>query len=124
MRDTQEDFARQMLMRLPRSLPNLNFAQHVTHDGSQERLAIEAAGPRGFRAILLADAHTCVPVALEYIAAGAAKRVDLSAYRLVDGIRFPTMLKTSRDEAPFLEESVSKIEVNAPNVNADFATGP
>jgi hypothetical protein len=126
MRAAHEDFADQMLMRFPRALDGIRLTSHTTRDAGQDRLAIDATGPDDFRATLLADARTCVPVALEYLTgkgANAETRVDLSGYRAFGGIRFPTRLATSRAGEPVMRETVSKIEVNPSNLAADFTSG-
>jgi hypothetical protein len=113
----RQNFARQMLMRLPRKLPGVRLSQDVTTDAGRERLAVEALGPDGFRATLLADSGSCVPIALQYGVTGivtSAWRVDLSEYRTFGGIRFPTVLRESRDGLPYREERVTSVEVNTP----------
>jgi hypothetical protein len=125
MRSARLDFARQMLMRLPRASAGVNLSQRVTRDAGQERLAIDASGPDGFRATLLANPDTCMPVAFQYegnLRSGSATvRVDLSDYRPFGGVRFPTVLKTSQGGTPYTEERVSNIELNAPGADQYFA---
>jgi hypothetical protein len=126
MRSARLDFARQMLMRLPRASAGVSLSQRVTRDAGQERLAIDASGPDGFQATLLANPDTCVPVALEYEGSDrflgpTTVRVHLSEYRPFGGVRFPTVLKTSHGGAPYTEEHVSTIELNAPGADQYFA---
>lgn len=113
-----QDFARQMLMRLPRTLAGVRLSQRQISDSGQDRLAIEASGADGFRGTLLVDRESCVPIALQYLTTGAAvsgtTRVDLSEYRLFGGLQFPTVLKTSVGGQPFHEERVTSVEVNTP----------
>ena len=120
-----QDFARQMLRRLPRKLGGVRLSQRVTSDSGRDRLAIEASGADGLKATLLVDRETCVPIALQYITTGAAMngvtRVDLSEYRPFGGIRFPTVLKTSIAGQPYHEERVTSIEVNTPTAAKAFA---
>jgi hypothetical protein len=127
MRSARLDFARQMLMRLPRAYAGVNLSQRVTRDAGEERLAIDASGPDGFLATLLANPDTCVPVALHYEGSGLSGattvRVELSDYRPFGGVRFPTVLKTWHGNTPFTEEHVSTIEMNAPDANQPVAPG-
>jgi len=120
-----QDFARQMLMRLPRKLARVRLLQRVTSDSGRERLAIEASGADGFRATLLLDRGTCLPIALQYTPSGAAiggvRRVDLSEYRPFGGVRFPTVLKTTVSGRPYHEERVTTIELNTPTAAKAFA---
>jgi hypothetical protein len=123
-RHARLQFMREMLMRLPRALAGVTLSQRVMDDGGQERLAIDASGPYGFRGTLLADARTCVPVAFQYAMDRLDRmivRTDLSAYRSFGGIRFPTMLTTSRGGTPDTEERVSRVEVNTPGAEQAFA---
>lgn len=125
MRNARLQFIREMLMRLPRALPGVTLTQRVASDGGRERLAIDASGPDRFQATLLADSSTCVPVALQYAMDRLDRmivRTDLSAYRAFGGIRFPTMLKTSRGGIPYTEERVSRVDVNAPGADQYFAS--
>jgi hypothetical protein len=121
----QHDFARQMLMRLPRELAGVRLQQRVTSDSGRDPLAIEASGADGFKATLLVDRGTCVPIALQYSTVTAAlsgvARVDLSGYRAFGGIRFPTMLRTSIAGQPYQEERVTSVEVNTPAAAKAFA---
>jgi hypothetical protein len=123
----RQEFARQVLMRLPRTLPGVRLTQQVTTDSGRERLAVEAFGPDGFRAALVADRGSCVPIALQYaFVAGTVRtdiRVDLSEYRAFGGVRFPTVLKESRDGLPYSEERVTSVEVNTPAAAKGFAGG-
>jgi hypothetical protein len=119
-----KDLARQMLMRLPRKLPGVRLSQRVTSDSGRDRLAIEASGVDGFRATLLVDRGTCVPIALQYMSSGVisgVRRVDLLEHRPFGGVRFPTVLKTSIGGRPFMEERVTSIEVNTPAATRAFA---
>jgi hypothetical protein len=124
-RHARLQFMREMLMRLPRALAGVTLSQRVMDDGGQERLAIDASGPYGFRGTLLADARTCVPIAFQYagtpFSRTAITRTDLSEYHAFGGIRFPTMLKTSHGGTPYTEERVSRVEVNAPGADQYFA---
>jgi hypothetical protein len=119
--DARHDFARHMLTRLPRKLPSVRLARRVTIDSGRERLAVEAVGTGGFRATLLADRGSCVPVALQFAIVSIAWRIDLSEYRTFGGIRFPTVLRESRDGLPFREERVTTVEVNTPTAARGFA---
>jgi hypothetical protein len=126
MRIAREDFVRQMLMRLPRVFADFALSERVIRDAGQERLALEVSGADGFRATLLADLETCVPLALQYTGVSPTKgfvpeRADLSEYREFDGIRFATLLKISQNGEPFAEERVSDVELNAPDAAEYFA---
>ena len=127
LRNARLDFVRQVFMRLPREIAGVILSPRVARDGGQERLAIDVAGPDGFQATLLADRDTCVPVAFQYPGNNRVRavtaRVDLSEYRVFAGIRFPTALKTSNDGQPYAEESVTSVEVNAPDADSYFAPG-
>jgi hypothetical protein len=121
----RQGFVREILMRLPRELPEVNLSQRVTRDAGQERLAIDASGSTGLVATLLADSQTCLPVALQYakaaIRAGSdTYRIDLSAYRRFGGILFPTVLRTTRNGQPWQDEYDSDIQVNVPFDDAYF----
>jgi hypothetical protein len=121
----RQDFNRQMLMRLPRQVAGVRLSQRMTTDSGRERLAIEASGTAGVEATLLVDRATCVPVALLYTRVSSTfrgvARVDLSGYRLFGGIRFPTVLRTSRDGEPYQEERVNLVEVNSPTAARAFS---
>ena len=112
------DFARQMLMRLPRKMDGVKFAQRVLTDQGRERVAIDASGSNGFRATLLVDRGTCVPIALEYTTTrafvGGVAHIDLLQYRPFGGVRFPTVLRTTIGGQLQEEERVTSIEVNTP----------
>ena len=120
-----QDFARQMLMRLPRKSAGLTLLQRVTRDSARERVAIEASGADDFSATLLVERGTCVPIALQYNTVTAGKsglaRVDLSGYRSFGGIRFPTVLTTLIAGLPYSEERVTSVEVNTPTAAKAFA---
>jgi hypothetical protein len=120
-----QDFARQMLMRLPRTLAGVRLMSHVTNDLGRGRLALEALGTEGFSATLLVDRDTCVPIALQYLTTGAAvsgiTRVELSEYRSFGGVQFPMVLRTSVSGQPYHEERVTNIEVNTPAAAQAFA---
>ena len=120
----RQDFARQVLMRLPRTLPGVRLSQRVTNDSGRERLAVDAFGPDGFRATLLADRASCVPIALQFVfVSGSVQdpwRIDLSEYRAFGGIRFPTLLRESSGGLPFREERVTSVEVNTPTAAKGF----
>jgi hypothetical protein len=112
------DFAREMLMRLPRKLAGVNLAQRVINDSGRERLALEASGADGFKATLLVERGTCVPIALQFntvqgFIVGLA-RIELSQYRPFGGVRFPMLLRESIAGEPQEEERVTSIEVNTP----------
>lgn len=111
-------FVREMLMRLPRELADVRLSQRTTIDAGQERLAIEASGLDDLDTTLLADPRTCMPVAVQYTGASPTGpdpyRVDLSEYRRFGGILFPTVLKTTKNGEPWVEEYDSEIQVNAP----------
>jgi hypothetical protein len=113
------EFVHEMLMRLPRELVGVRMRPRLASDSGQERLAIDVFGMDRLRATLLADPRTCVPVAAEYLSGSDSYRVELSGYRAFGGIRFPTVLKYARDGAPWNEEHVSEIQVNAP-VDDDY----
>lgn len=121
----RQDFARQMLMRLPRTSSGVRLSQHVVTDSGRERLAVEAFGPDGYRATLLADRGSCEPIALQFVVVtGTVKnawRVDLSEYRAFGGIKFPTLLRESIDGLPSREERVTSVEVNTPTAAKGFA---
>ena len=121
----RQDFARQLLMRLPRTLPGVRLSQRVTNDSGRERLAVDAFGPDGFRATLLADRGSCVPMALQFVFVGGTVqdpwRVDLSEYRAFGGIKFPTLLRESSGGLPFREERVTSVEVNTPTASKGFS---
>jgi hypothetical protein len=114
-------------MRLPRSLAGVQVSRRVIREGNRRRLALDLTGADGFHATLLADAVSCVPVALEYptntTPHSTTTRVDLSEYRDFGGIRFPTVLRTSDGGQPWAVEHVSQIEVNAPNSRQYFVPG-
>jgi hypothetical protein len=112
-------FVHEMLMRLPRELAGVRMRPRLTRDSGQERLAIDVFGMERLRATLLADPRTCVPVAAEYLSGSDKYRVELSEYRAFGGVRFPTVLKYAKDGAPWNEEHVSEIQVNAP-VDDDY----
>lgn len=123
MQSARQDFVREMLMRLPRELPDVRLSQRMIRDAQQERLAIDAIGPDGLDATLLVERDTCIPIALQYQSSTGllTSRVDLSGYRGFGGIRFPTVLRTARNGQAWIEEHDSDVEVNVPH--ADFASG-
>ncbi|MEO8484390.1 MAG: hypothetical protein ABI634_19440 [Acidobacteriota bacterium] len=127
MRSARLDFARQMWPRFPRSAAGVTVSPRVIREGSRERVALDLAGSDGFQATLLADAVSCVPMALEYSTTtqrpSTMTRVDLSEYREFGGIRFPTVLATSTDGHATVVEHVSRIELNAPDSRQYFAAG-
>jgi hypothetical protein len=128
MRSARADFVREVLMRLPRELPDVRLSQRTVHDdadGGHDRLAIDGYGRDGLEATLLADPETCVPVALQYRSSTGllASRVDLYDYRRFGGIRFPTMLRTVRNGQPWIEEHDTDVQVNAPQADRYFASG-
>jgi hypothetical protein len=123
-RAAREAFVREMLMRLPRALTGATFSSHPIQDAGQARLALEATGPDGSRATLVADSQTCVPTAVLYKIGASTARIDLSTYRTFDGIRFPTVLTMSRSGVPVEMENVSTIEVNAPATEKAFTPTP
>ena len=119
-----QDFAREMLMRLPRKVQGVNLTQRAVKDSGRERLAIEASAADGFKATLLVEAGTCVPIALQFdtvrgFISGLA-RVELSEYRQFGNVRFPTQLRTSVAGQPYQEERVTSIEVNSPTAAKAF----
>jgi hypothetical protein len=120
MRSARSDLSRQMLMRLPRESAGFRLWDGTAVDAGKERLAIEVAGTAGYRATLLADRDTCIPLAVQYQIGVLRLRVDLSDYRTYGGIRFPTRLTTVRDGVPFSEERVSVIDVNPRGAAASF----
>lgn len=121
MRLARQEFIGEMLMRLPRSLPNVGLSERGVEDRGRPRLAIDASGPDGLRARLLAERSTCVPVAVEYeFPAGREVRIELSAWREFGGLRFATVLERSHNAAPFTVERVSSVEVNAPGADQYF----
>jgi hypothetical protein len=121
------DFARQMWMRLPRSLAGVQMSERVIRERNRQRLALDFVSSDGFRATLFADGASCVPVALEYPTStqphSTTTRVDLAEYREFGGIRFPTVLTTSVGGQPWDIERVSRVEVNAPSARQYFALG-
>lgn len=121
----RQDFARQMLMRLPRALPGVRLSGHLATDSGRERLALNATGPDGFSATLLADRASCIPVALQFeFVTGTVKdawRVDLGDYLPFGGIKFPTLLRESLNGQPLREERVTTVEVNTPTAAKRFA---
>jgi hypothetical protein len=119
-RVARRDFVIQMLVRLPRELPRVRLSSHAARDRGRDVLAIEASAPDAFRATLLADARTCVPIALQYQLGPAASRIDMSAYREFGGIRFATVLRTSTNGQPVQEERVSRVQVNPPEIEMAF----
>ncbi len=127
MRSARLDFARQMWMRLPRPIAGVQISSRAVREGNRQRLALDLTGPDDFRATLLADAASCVPVALEYPTTtqphSTTTRVDLAEYRDFGGIRFPTVLTTSDGGQPWVVEHVSQVEINAANSRQYFATG-
>lgn len=124
-RSARQDFVREMLMRLPRELAGVRLSQRTMRDTEKERLAIDAVGPDGLDATLLADPQTCVPVALQYRSSTGllTSRVDLSGYRGFGGIQFPTTLRTTRNGQPWMEEHDSDVQLNAPQADKYFAGG-
>jgi hypothetical protein len=113
----RQEFVRQMLMRLPREVAGVRLSQRVARDAGEERLAIDAFSP-GLVATLLADVHTCMPIALQYTTVSMAEgsdayRVDLSEYRQFGGIRFPTLLRKAKNGEAWEDEQDVKVEVNA-----------
>ena len=125
MRVVRRGFVQEILMRLPRELPDVRLSQRATRDAGQERLAIDAFGPNGLDATLLVDSQTCLPIALQYAKAGArgdsdTYRVDLLEYRRVGGILFPAVLRTTRNGQPWQDEFDSDIQVNVPFDDAYF----
>ncbi len=123
-RVAREEFVLEMLMRLPRELAGVTFSSHPIQDAGRARLALEAIGPDSFRATIVADSQTCVPMAVLYKIGVSAARMDLSAYRTFGGIRFPTVLRMLRNRMPVEEENVSAIEVNAPTTEKAFTPMP
>jgi hypothetical protein len=121
-RSAHLEFARQMLMRLPGRSIGVRLEQRVINDSGRDRLAIEASGTDGFRASLLVDRGTCVPIAyMSSRGISGVRRVDLLEYRPFGGVRFPTVLRTSIGGRPFMEERVTSIEVNTPAATRAFA---
>jgi hypothetical protein len=113
----RQEFVRQILMRLPREVAGIRLSQRIARDAGQERLAIDAFGP-ALVATLLADVHTCMPIAVQYTTVSMAEgsdtyRVDLSEYRQFGGIRFPTLLKKAKNGEAWEDEHDVKVEVNA-----------
>jgi len=125
MNTVRVGFVREMLMRLPRDLPDIRLSQRTMQDSGHERLAIDASGLDGLDATLLADPRTCMPVAVQYskasVTAGSdTYRVELSQYRRFGGILFPTVLKTAKNGERWEEEYASEVRVNAPFDDAYF----
>jgi hypothetical protein len=122
----RQDFARQLLMRFPREMIGVRLQLRVTKESGRERLAVEASGTDSFKATLLADLETCVPVAVQYTPWGAAtggvRRVELSQYRRFGGVQFPTVLKTTVGGQLQTEEHVTTVELNTPTAAAAFAS--
>lgn len=120
LRGTWQGFVRQLLMRLPRELPEVRLTQRTTSDGGKSRVAIDAAGPDGLIATLIADAKSCVPVGMEYGKdSKTAYRLELSDYRRFGGILFPTTMRTARNGEPWEDEHDTEIQVN-PAFDADY----
>jgi hypothetical protein len=121
------DFARQMWSRFPRQLSGDHVSPRLTREQNHRRVALALSGADGFQATLLADAASCVPVALEYPTStqprSTTTRVDLAGYREFGGIRFPTLLTTSVNGQALDVEHVSLVEVNAPGSRGYFASG-
>lgn len=117
MPKVRQEFVRQMLMRLPREVAGVRLSQRVARDAGEERLAIDAFSS-GLVATLLADVHTCMPIALQYTKVSMAEgsdtyRVDLSQYRQFGGIRFPTLLRKAKNGEAWEDEYDANVEVNA-----------
>ncbi len=121
LRSAQREFVREMLMRLPRQFGDVRLSQRMGGSPPQQ-LTIAAFGPDGLDGTLLADARTCVPLALLYQTGSFTYRIDLSGYRPFGNIRFPTVLKTTRNGQAWMEEYDSDIQVNPPDAEAYFAT--
>lgn len=121
LRSAQREFVREMLMRLPRQFGDVRLSQRMGGSPPQQ-LTIDAFGPDGLDGTLLADARTCVPLALLYQTGSLTYRIDLSGYRPFGNIRFPTVLKTARNGQAWMEEYDSDIHVNPPDAEAYFAT--
>jgi hypothetical protein len=94
----------------------------MIRDAEQDRLAIDASGPEGLAATLLADPKTCVPIAVQDRSSTGllTSRIELSEYRQYGGIRFPTVLKTARNGQPWIEEHDSDIQLNASQADNHF----
>jgi hypothetical protein len=121
LRSAHQDFAREMLKRLPRPMPGITLEQRTITDDGQERIAIDASDASGLFATLLVHPDTCLPAALDAVfSRGPGYRVEMSGYREFNGVRFPTVLTTLRESAPFTEERVTDVAVNAPGVARDF----
>jgi len=117
MPNARQEFVRQMLMRLPREVAGVRLSRRVALEAGHERLAIDAFSP-GLVATLLADVHTCMPIALQYTTVSMAEgsdtyHVDLSEYRQFGGIRFPTLLRKAKNGEPWEDEHDVKVDVNA-----------
>ena len=113
-------FVRQIMMRLPRELPNVRISeQRISQEGGQGRLAVDLSGLPGLEGTLLADSRSCMPVAIQFISGSITDRIALSDYRRFGGILFPTVLKTTRNGDPLEEEYDSEVQVN-PRFDADY----
>jgi hypothetical protein len=135
-----QDFARYVLMWLLRTSPLVPVS--LTFEGIEDRRAIVAAtGDDGFNATLALDARTCVPVALTYThppnmgdilrlrGTGAAPPasitagIELSNYRVTNGLSFPRTVRWLRDGQPIGEWRVIDLQVN-PSLPSDLFSVP
>ena len=125
---TRRLFVEEVLMRLPRELPNVRLSQRTIQDAGQERIAITASGLPGLDATLFAVPGTCMPVAIQYnrtspFAGRVTQRVALSQFRRFNGILFPTVLRTTQNGEPWADEYVSEVLVNKPFDEGHFRAG-
>jgi len=120
MQLAREDFARQMLMRFPRVLSGGTLWHRGKREAGMDRAMIDARGPDGTWATLSVNPETCIPMSLTFKTGQITWDVSLSAYRSFGGIKFPTVLLTSKGGIPHSEESVSAIELNPRDVAKSF----
>jgi hypothetical protein len=130
-----QDFARYVLMWLLRTSPLVHASLSI-EAAEGNRIAIAAAGDDGFNATLALDARTCVPTRLTYVrppnmgellslrGTGAAPPasitagIELSDYRVTQGLSFPRTMRFLRDGQPTGEWRVIDVQIN-PALPAD-----
>lgn len=124
MRAARWDFEIQTWMRLPRLAKGTRVARRAMPGSPSRQFALEISTMDGFRASLQADTLSCTPTALEYRTTiypqSTTTRVTLAAYRAFGDIRFPTVLTTWAGAEPSSIETVSTVELNAPNSKRYF----
>lgn len=133
-----QDFARYVLMWLLRTSPLVPAS--LTFEGiTDQRAIVAAAGDDGFNATLALDARTCVPTRLTYVrppnmgellsrrGTGAAPPasitagIELSDYRVTQGLSFPRTMRFLRDGQPTGEWRVIDLQVNPSLPNDTFS---